>query len=265
MPYKPKKRKRKNGEKPKAKPVKIVDPKIKDFNDELRKVYHDIDKQSSLLWSHDNGLVRPKRRSIKRASKRSVGYDMNAMGQIGQIEELEEIDDQPDWQTQSTAQIGYGEITKGAMQKFLQILQNIDQAFGPEHEPYLKFKKKDYNLTENDIFIDIGSGFGKPVFHAAIQVGCHSKGVEIVPARVEFCIDFVYEYENKHKALIEKEEKRIQELEAEKSKGSLTPTQPKRQSKTNNAYTCNPLAVDAQSYEEKGNGKSTKSPSQKSK
>lgn len=237
MPYKAKKRKRKNGEKPKEKPVKIVDPKIKEFNDELRKVYHDIDKQSSLLWSHDNGLVRPKRRSIKRVSKRSDGYDTNTMGQTGHNDDMEEKEEEPDWQTQSTAQIGYGEITKGAMQKFLQILQNIDQAFGPEHEPYLKFNKSEYNLTENDTFIDIGSGFGKPVFHAALQVGCYSKGVEIVPARVEFCIDFVYEYENKRKALIEKEEKRLQELETEKNKGSLTPTQPKRQSKINNTYT----------------------------
>lgn len=38
-------------------------------------------------------------------------------------------------------------------------------------------------------FLDIGAGFGKPVFHAAIQTSCESYGVEIVPARVYFCED----------------------------------------------------------------------------
>lgn len=47
--------------------------------------------------------------------------------------------------------------------------------------------------TENEsTFLDIGSGFGKPVFHAAMQTGCPSIGVEIVPARVSFCQDQKY-------------------------------------------------------------------------
>lgn len=31
-----------------------------------------------------------------------------------------------------------------------------------------------YNMTKenNSTFIDIGSGFGKPVFHSAMQTGC---------------------------------------------------------------------------------------------
>jgi len=51
-----------------------------------------------------------------------------------------------------------------------------------------------YNMSKKSLFLDIGSGFGKPVFHAAFQVGCESLGIEVVPARVEFCIDFYYEY-----------------------------------------------------------------------
>jgi cyclopropane fatty-acyl-phospholipid synthase-like methyltransferase len=44
-------------------------------------------------------------------------------------------------------------------------------------------------LENASTFLDIGSGFGKPVFHAAMQTACVSLGVEIVPARVTFCID----------------------------------------------------------------------------
>lgn len=36
-------------------------------------------------------------------------------------------------------------------------------------------------------FLDIGAGFGKPNMHVAMQVGIPSIGIEIVPARVNFC------------------------------------------------------------------------------
>ena len=60
----------------------------------------------------------------------------------------------------------------------------------------LIFEPEDYNMNENSSFLDIGSGFGKPNFHCALQVGCFSKGIEVVPARVEFCLDFYYEFLN---------------------------------------------------------------------
>jgi hypothetical protein len=47
----------------------------------------------------------------------------------------------------------------------------------------------DMSASDGSSFLDIGSGFGKPVFHAALQTGCPSIGVEIVPARVTFCED----------------------------------------------------------------------------
>jgi hypothetical protein len=64
----------------------------------------------------------------------------------------------------------------------------------PKLEEYLFSRLEDYDMTTHSSFLDIGSGFGKPVFHSAFQVGCTSKGVEVVPARVEFCIDFFYEF-----------------------------------------------------------------------
>ena len=55
----------------------------------------------------------------------------------------------------------------------------------------LPFALEEYNMRveNNSSFLDIGSGFGKPVFHAAMQTGCKSYGVEIVPARVVFSQD----------------------------------------------------------------------------
>lgn len=55
----------------------------------------------------------------------------------------------------------------------------------------LPFPIDDYNMNvQNDSsFLDIGSGFGKPVFHAAMQTACKSYGVEIVPARTSYTVD----------------------------------------------------------------------------
>lgn len=45
------------------------------------------------------------------------------------------------------------------------------------------------SVEQGSTFLDIGSGFGKPVFHAAMQTACKSFGVEIVPVRVAFSDD----------------------------------------------------------------------------
>jgi len=55
----------------------------------------------------------------------------------------------------------------------------------------LPFSIEEYNMSQKNksSFLDIGSGFGKPVYHAAMQTGCSSFGIEIVPARVAFSLD----------------------------------------------------------------------------
>lgn len=50
-------------------------------------------------------------------------------------------------------------------------MQNIDKMFTAEDKKLLIGKPSSYNLTKDDSFIDIGSGFGKPVFHAAMYIG----------------------------------------------------------------------------------------------
>ena len=54
-------------------------------------------------------------------------------------------------------------------------------------------------LPNKSSFIDIGSGFGKPVFHSAMQTGCRSYGVEIVPARVAVCQAQQYDFADHYK------------------------------------------------------------------
>ena len=55
----------------------------------------------------------------------------------------------------------------------------------------LPWKLEDYRLiTDISTFLDIGSGFGKPNFHVAMQVfPKQSIGIEIVPARYAFTMD----------------------------------------------------------------------------
>ena len=60
----------------------------------------------------------------------------------------------------------------------------------------LPFPVEDYNMCPENgsTFLDIGSGFGKPNFHAAMQAGCKSIGVEVVPTRVAYAVDQKFEF-----------------------------------------------------------------------
>ena len=50
----------------------------------------------------------------------------------------------------------------------------------------LPYPIEEYNMAaeRGSSFLDIGSGFGKPPFHASMQTACPSVGIEIVEARV---------------------------------------------------------------------------------
>lgn len=65
-----------------------------------------------------------------------------------------------------------------------------------------------YNMTieNNSTFIDIGSGFGKPVFHAAMQTSCPSYGVEVLRARVAFSLDMKFALQDEAEALKKRRE-----------------------------------------------------------
>lgn len=50
-------------------------------------------------------------------------------------------------------------------------MSHIDEYFKKEDLPLLNGSPKSYNLVRDSSFIDIGSGFGKPIFHAAMVIG----------------------------------------------------------------------------------------------
>ena len=75
----------------------------------------------------------------------------------------------------------------------------------------LPFKPEEYVLqTKSSTFLDIGSGFGKPNFHAALQVfPKESIGVEVVEARVCYTISQKCDFEERYNAVKAKREKSL--------------------------------------------------------
>lgn len=78
------------------------------------------------------------------------------------------------------------------MQTLLTTFQSMSKL--PEMKKIKDAQHYDMSADKGSTFLDIGSGFGKPVFHSAIQTSCESFGVEIVPARVSFCEDQKYNF-----------------------------------------------------------------------
>lgn len=154
-----------------------MDDNAKLFRKRLKLLYRKIDSSSSLIWDHDNQLTRGKR------TRSEIGSDEKELF----------------WKNKETTQTGYGEISQGSTSALLNLFQSMSTIIEYKCKTDTKFNEsllytaEEYNMTTNSLFLDIGSGFGKPVYHSALQVGCESLGIECVPARVEFCIDFFYE------------------------------------------------------------------------
>lgn len=119
---------------------------------ELRRVYAEVDKFSNLYWStrDEFELIRTQLGQKRTRSK---------------ITE-EDLLESKNWQQNTDAQFGYGEITKGAMTTLLNTFQSMSEL---QEMPKLEDPQY-YNMSSKagSTFLDIGSGFGKPVFHAAI-------------------------------------------------------------------------------------------------
>ena len=133
------------------------------FQGNIHKLYKLIDKSSCLLWNHNNHITIGKKR---------------------------QFDAEENFFNIETTQLGYGEISIASMTQLFNFLMNIDTYLSQEDESLVE----SYNLTKDSYFLDIGSGFGKPVFHCAYQAGCICQGIEVVPARVEFCVDFYFAF-----------------------------------------------------------------------
>ena len=160
------------------------------FHSNIRRLYKLIDKYSCLLWNHNNHIT---------------------------IGKKKQFDAEENFFNIETTQLGYGEISITSMTQLFNFMMNIDTFLSQEDDTLVET----YNLTKDSYFLDIGSGFGKPVFHCAYQVGCICQGIEVVPARVEFCVDFYFGFsdgrndlpeeiacrENKNKKVYKKKKK----------------------------------------------------------
>ena len=147
------------------------------FHNNIYKLYKLIDKSSSLLWDHNNHITIGKKRKF---------------------------DSEENFFNIETTQLGYGEISTSSMTQLFNFLMNIDTYLEQENDCLTE----SYNLNKNSYFLDIGSGFGKPVFHCAYQAGCICQGIEVVPARVEFCLDFYFSFVDGRNILNEKAKKK---------------------------------------------------------
>jgi len=93
---------------------------------------------------------------------------------------------------------------QGAFSNFLTCVQNIQLFIKTVCKKdkidvlKLPYKPEDCNLKPMvSTFLDIGSGFGKPNFHCALQIfPKESLGIEIVPARVISSQDHQYNFED---------------------------------------------------------------------
>mmetsp|Transcript_54406 Transcript_54406/g.90431 ORF Transcript_54406/g.90431 Transcript_54406/m.90431 type:complete len:552 (-) Transcript_54406:6-1661(-) len=117
-------------------------------SDPLQHVYKHIEKQSKLIWAQKEGEeVKAKRRSsLENKTKRA-----KEMRRIPSVSE------------------GYGEMTRGSLDRLLGLLKGLPEA---------------YKLSSESSFLDIGSGFGKVVFHMKLAGRVmKSEGIEFVRVR----------------------------------------------------------------------------------
>ena len=159
-----------------------------------KRVYRVIDKRSALLVPLRNlfDLQNPEVSTRARRCKRAGGSSAGGTGATGdtaitQAAAVLDYDSNP--------QYGYGEITGGAFQNLLTVFQNAGILVQKDTNlasiaRHLPFPIEEYSMTADNksTFLDIGSGFGKPVFHCAMQTGCRSYGVEIEEVRRGFSV-----------------------------------------------------------------------------
>eukprot|EP00347_Sterkiella_histriomuscorum_P024501 403330892 len=178
-----------------------------DFNQELKRVYKEIDDLSGLLWSHKDQNQLIQRRDNKQKTRSNITSEIK--------------EEHSKWEQNTNAQLGYGEITKGALSNLISVMQRFDtimrEQLTDEEIQKLPFPLEEYKLDQSSTFLDIGSGFGKPVFHASMQTYCKSKGIEVVPARVAFCLDEKCQIQDFAKKRQEKKQKELaKQLEKQK-------------------------------------------------
>jgi len=168
----------------------VIDPAVKS-------IYRYVDKKTYLNWglTSDWLVSGPReRRSVKLytedESQKSVKFSRNC-------------DFETDSEDDNSASEGYGEMTAGSIEKLFIFLRGLDieNLVGVELPPSLSTPNKNLKdcihhnhskyrmIPGQSTFIDIGSGYGKVVFHAKISADVsRSVGIEYVPARAQMAV-----------------------------------------------------------------------------
>eukprot|EP00741_Cyanophora_paradoxa_P012624 tig00020614_g12197.t1 len=126
----------------------------------LQRIYGEVDRLSHLRWSHREGDeceggLRSARAKQTRKRLLRLAREEELNGRVSQ---------------------GYGEMTLSSVGELLAWLS----------EPPEEFRAAGLALGSDSTFVDIGSGFGKVVFHAVLQCDVKAAhGVEYVSSRVE--------------------------------------------------------------------------------
>ena len=140
-------------------------------------MYRLIDKECELFWHVDAvSNKQAKQMFIGSVDHRNHFTDTNLSNrtqrrkyQLGQS--LSDTDHALQ-STPSSVSTGYGELAAGSMDKLFKWL--------------VYDAPDDYRLNNKSTFLDIGSGFGKAVFHAVLRSNCSSSiGIEYVESRHE--------------------------------------------------------------------------------
>lgn len=149
-------------------------------------VYRYIDKKTYLDWglTSDWSVEGPRKR-------RSIGAD----GSPAKLEPTPtRVKKEEEEEDENAASEGYGEMTEGSIERLLLLLRDLSSAELdsplPMRTPEKGARNADVassvNLTEESSFIDVGSGYGKVVFHAALSARvAKSVGIEYVPSRAK--------------------------------------------------------------------------------
>jgi SAM-dependent methyltransferase len=162
-------------------------------------VYRYIDKKTFLDWglTSDWTVEGPRKRA------RRLSFEEDARGTEGEKITTPSKGKKRDAdvrdgaiEDENAASEGYGEMTEGSIERLLLLLRELTSAELDAPLPLRTPEKgqtiaeareaNGIDLSEKSTFIDIGSGYGKVVFHAALTARvAKSVGVEYVPSRAQ--------------------------------------------------------------------------------
>jgi len=154
-------------------------PQTNDKNKILKQVYHHINKRSELYWGLKEGDVvqsgtKRTRDAIQNKNNSTTTINTSMKKKINTNSKEKKV-------RVRTVSEGYGETTLGSISRLLRCLENLPPPF---------------NLNSASSFVDIGSGFGKVVYHAKVFSNVkESTGIEYVRNRHQIAEDTLSAYQ----------------------------------------------------------------------